>query len=828
MKGDFSRIRFNPAKQYTAVLKQQGRVDLDSDANEQRAIDVNLRETTAQDVIGPYGGPENGAGFAIAIDEETIWIGAGRYYVNGILVEIQNRVHYDHQPYLIDPGTTAKGLLTGLLEAPEGSYLQFVLQVWQRMATALDDPCLLEPALGQADTTTRLQTVWQVVGTVVTPPSGGGSAAEQGQLQDVNILQGLPAMTASGGNNPILQLSTCCQTIYNNLSSLEHTGQMGAGLSQGGSGCGCQPISAAGYQGLENQLYRVEIHNGGDLSSATFKWSRENGSVVTQVTSVGVSSPTITVASLGPDANLGFQAGQWVELSDDANQFGPTPNQPGTLYQIQSVNQAALQVTMTTNVVGLDTTQNARMRRWDQPGTSGTSAGIPVSSTPIPLENGIEVDFRKGTFQSGDYWTIPARTANGTINWPPCGGDGKHFQPASYMQIYQAPLACLRMRGYVDYIYEEGQTSPINNDNSIFSDCRLLFPPLIDVLPPAPPPAMHVTAISWTNDDLITVDAFLQQGLSVTLDNAPTCPWSGANFKVTLEVPVTMTQLTASFSMTADFSWILASPLANGITLSGDQVNWLLPSGTEGFPLKVALLLWRDLNTLLNALAPSGAGRVRVMLDGGAIYGNGTNGNIYLDGVTFGTTSSRVSDGSACIALGLPSGNSLKASDFNGWFYLAPSVVITNAVIQLVESTGAVEANAVTVTVGLLGRMTGLETTVAAGAAATPVSGVQVAITLSYTPIAPLTLLFDLGGTGVGSVVTIPSTYTVNAGESTVTVPITIAESPGVGVVDNVTLYVSVNGGFSAIPYGTQLTLAITGGPDLTILNAVEPINYKF
>jgi Family of unknown function (DUF6519) len=47
MKGDFSRIRFNPAKQYTAVLEQQGRVALDADANEQCEIDAHLRETGA-------------------------------------------------------------------------------------------------------------------------------------------------------------------------------------------------------------------------------------------------------------------------------------------------------------------------------------------------------------------------------------------------------------------------------------------------------------------------------------------------------------------------------------------------------------------------------------------------------------------------------------------------------------------------------------------------------------------------------------------------------------------------------------------------------------
>ena len=56
MKGDFSRIRFNPAKEYTAVLKQQGRVDLDSDANEQSAIDLYRTAKINVDVIGEFGG----------------------------------------------------------------------------------------------------------------------------------------------------------------------------------------------------------------------------------------------------------------------------------------------------------------------------------------------------------------------------------------------------------------------------------------------------------------------------------------------------------------------------------------------------------------------------------------------------------------------------------------------------------------------------------------------------------------------------------------------------------------------------------------------------
>ena len=117
MKGDFSRIRFNPAKDYTAVLEQQGRVALDADANERSAIDGHLRDTTNIDVIGPYGGPMGDAGFAINALSSGILIEPGRYYVQGILVKSGNEVCYDNQPYLINPTYSAEQLLEAVIRA---------------------------------------------------------------------------------------------------------------------------------------------------------------------------------------------------------------------------------------------------------------------------------------------------------------------------------------------------------------------------------------------------------------------------------------------------------------------------------------------------------------------------------------------------------------------------------------------------------------------------------------------------------------------------------------------------------------------------------------
>ena len=66
MKGDFTRVTDrNFVKRYTDVLRQQGRVDLDADWNEQVALRDRLARVAAADVIGPAGSPETGGGFTV-------------------------------------------------------------------------------------------------------------------------------------------------------------------------------------------------------------------------------------------------------------------------------------------------------------------------------------------------------------------------------------------------------------------------------------------------------------------------------------------------------------------------------------------------------------------------------------------------------------------------------------------------------------------------------------------------------------------------------------------------------------------------------------------
>lgn len=526
MKGDFSRVRFNPAKQYTAVLQQQGRAALDADANEQCAIGNYLRDTETVDIVGRWGYPADlKDSFFIQVQGQNLKIGAGRYYVNGILCWNPEPLLYGQQTFLLNPSPTDSALLAGLAQ---GSIpvIQVYLEVWQRLVTILDDVCLREPALGQADTTARLQTVWRVI---------AAAPASSGLTERIEIARATTSIAAGARTPPSLAsslrpvapigvLEDCCAAMRSPLKSVNNQGRMNAFTGAGVGDCSCQPTPPAGYIGLENQLYRVEIHQGGSESEATFKWSRENASVAVGIT--GVSGAQVYVDSVGFDANLGLSPGQWVEISDDSFLFGPDPpNQPGNLYQIQNVTPETLSVTMAQNTIAsIDPTLHACVRRWDQFGSAAGTNGIalPVAE-PYALENGISVRFSKGQYEPGDYWLIPARTATGEIDWPPCDSDGSAFQPPRRIEVYRAPLACIQW--------------DVKKKQPVVHDCRDPFYPLTELGPPQAAAAAHVTRINWTNDDIMTLDQLVERPLSGTVSvkaGSPAVSGRGTSFTTEL------------------------------------------------------------------------------------------------------------------------------------------------------------------------------------------------------------------------------------------------------------------------------------------------------
>jgi hypothetical protein len=508
MKGDFSRKTFDRARHYGGVLMQQGRVQLDADWNEQLAIQRHRDETEALDVIGACGAPKHEAGFGVqpAPDGLDLLISPGRYYVHGRMCELEGspvealfqtatevtvgRWHLDGADFApkqyvelrasgvvsavvrvsaVTPATrrltfassiAAFASATGLtvrrvttyltqpdlpsapfgvppgpglppeLDLPDGAYLLY-LDVWRRHLTALDDDRIREKALGGPDTATRIKTVWQLK---LWPGPGEGAPLPAGTVCETPVA-GFDAMTRPS------------------------TGRLAARTEPAPpTDDPCILPPGAGYLGLENQLYRVEIHKGGTLGTdpITIKWSRDNGSVVKALVKIPTTTD-YTVSDTGPDDVLGLANGQWMEQVDDEIDLKAIPRNlfPFTMDPVTG------KVTLP---FAVDETRHPQVRRWDSPDQVAVPFP-PVGGGWIDLESGIQVRLEPGTYRTGDYWLIPARTVLGDIEWPKDGAG--------------QPLA--RLRDGIRHVYCRVGVLTVAGGVLTVLDCRNEFPPLTEI-----------------------------------------------------------------------------------------------------------------------------------------------------------------------------------------------------------------------------------------------------------------------------------------------------------------------------------------------------------
>src|SRR5262249_15796564 len=281
-------------------------------------------------------------------------ISAGRYYVDGILCENERLTSYLNQSDL--PGATA-------IQDP-GWYVVYV-DVWRRLLTALDDPSIREIALGGPDTATREKTIWQVkywgagpnpincgmdladFKKLIAPSDGQMSArtkpaqipqdpcivppgpaytAPENQLYRIEIHNGRDAFDVTTGG-----AGTLATRVPNHSDQISVTGTWtkGQAIEIFSNKAGDDPMN-----GTLAYITEDPVIDGGkkiltldiDVSqilldelrvrpiTATFKWSRDNGSIVTSILSI--TGKDVSVHDLGRDDVLGFKPGQWVEISD--------------------------------------------------------------------------------------------------------------------------------------------------------------------------------------------------------------------------------------------------------------------------------------------------------------------------------------------------------------------------------------------------------------------------------------------------------------------------------------------------------------------------------
>lgn len=448
MGGDYTRFTFKAAKNYSGVLKQQGRVALDSDWNELSDIADRKWRSETFDIIGQcvvpnttpdaFGLTPTGSG--------TFDIGIGRAYVDGIQTENHGldpqrydpilgenqgitAVPYSDQPFW--PAPLPPSLTAPALPPILGRTDLIYLDVWQREVTVIEDPGIREIALGGPDTTTRVQTAWQVK--AIPDVSDAACPDPIPRWDDV--------VRPSGGR---LTTSTLMPPPDDNP---------------------CIIAAAGGYRGVENRLYRVEIHTPGGLGTARFKWSRNNASIVSEVEAISASADQITVRQIGRDQILRFNVGDWIEITDDYLEF---QGQPGHLGQITNIDEANRIMTIHSAIPGslnldpTDATRHTRVRRWDQ--SSGVDADglLSVTAGPVDIEDGLQVSFSLdpsiagGEFKTGDYWVFYARTADGSVE----------------------PLAEAPPRGVQHhYCRLAFVTWGANAQSTFVRDCRTFWPP---------------------------------------------------------------------------------------------------------------------------------------------------------------------------------------------------------------------------------------------------------------------------------------------------------------------------------------------------------------
>ena len=534
-KTDITRDSFHRRKNFSRVLMQQGRVQLDADWNEQNDILLHYMRTLAHDIIGPHAGPRNDVGFAIellpasttstsgsarqgtrqrggrggktskqATDQTEnayqVNIKRGRYYVDGILCEADRDVVYTLEDEQQPPPSKQSGTSTS---TEDKSTFLFYLDVWEREVTYLEDDSIREVALNGADTATRAQVIYQIR-TQNIANLGDFQQPSQDTIKDAtllgqfvtkltNSLRGVaPDFLPDAVGRPLLKARTL------EIADDEQTDP-----------CIIPPTSQ--YRGAENQLYRVEVHSPGygilpssgqpkaaqstqrsqqskgtsqrgaatatgttQTQYATFKWSRENGSVtfpiVGQIPPASTGDITVTLVGLGrDDSRFALNTDDWVEIVDYEDTL---ELEAGQLMRVKAVDYVNSAVTLTTaanqNPAAFDTDSDPNkpqlLRRWDYTEMDPTEKGATTLASDggleiienhwLTLEDGIQVLFHRDIdqqsdkdaddqppyYHTGDYWLIPARAVTGQIEWPSHKEEHEALPPHGIVHHY-APLA---------------------------------------------------------------------------------------------------------------------------------------------------------------------------------------------------------------------------------------------------------------------------------------------------------------------------------------------------------------------------------------------------
>jgi hypothetical protein len=411
MKGDFSDLTFDQRLNYSRVLMQQGHILLDSDWNEGFAILHHQLRNLTVDLLGYHAGVGDSLKVGLAPgrgenNQPNVKVLQGHYYVNGL----QCISHSD----LICSSRANEPL-------QPGRHLVY-LDVWEDLVSPL--------LTRHAASVNGLNT-----------PSLRSKVFFRVDIRAEDV------------DHPLTDAETVNRHWLDWVRDWWQTDERARLAARTAPPSGDSPVvSAEGYHGLENHLYRIEVHQ---ADPPVFKWSRDNGTVIYPILHLRDNKAVIEQYEYDLSA---LAIGDWVELVDDHLKERAAA---GPVARVTSIDEDSQVIALESGSSLSHTPEfllHPFLRRWDQL--------LEVKEGKwLPLEHNIEVRLEPGGYyRTGDYWLIPARTSIQDIVWPTTHDTPEAVTPHGVEHFY-APL------GIVTVLPDD------NIVNQAADDCRYVIKP---------------------------------------------------------------------------------------------------------------------------------------------------------------------------------------------------------------------------------------------------------------------------------------------------------------------------------------------------------------
>jgi hypothetical protein len=448
MATDIARRSFDPARHYTSVVSQQGRVSLEAEENEDRAIASDERRKEIIDIVGPAGTPDDGYAISPAGPGDFI-VGPGTMYVGGIRVELDAPENYSDQRDWLDHDTDPDW--RPVVENPP-PFEHVLLVLREHDVTATEDPMLREVALGGPDGAARSRILQHVERRTVK-----GATCSEALRED------LEHWTAEGltFDPKSMELQSDSRLLVSWDGPPEPVNP-------------CEPGQASGYLGAENQAIRIKIVAVDEKGALSVLWGWDNASFLYRATTDGGATPTLTLDRAPVDAYHQPRTGQAVEVLRAAADLDATDGvvegwvaaldgQFGLLSAPYNPDQMTVQfpAALPTQYTDPKDTSQLFLRVWE-----GLLTGIELGARVSIPGTGISLTFSTASqaIHIGDFWTLGLRPLTPEVVLPDVLL--RQAQPPDGPRQWACPLAVI---GW--------STGTVR----VVDDCRWHFPPLVGV-----------------------------------------------------------------------------------------------------------------------------------------------------------------------------------------------------------------------------------------------------------------------------------------------------------------------------------------------------------